>query len=134
MENTTLCEEFTGLFVVRNCENVYTKNCAKCNKKVCNTHAYDATNIFTNVALDVDYKKNKDTLCISCFIEYDARLTKDIELYSKDRAIWRRKMIDRFHAEYPYMLFMAEDYGSLFETTSGVFIHDDHDDGSYFDS
>ena len=135
METETLCEEHTGLFIVRNCENTISNNCAKCNKKVCTTHAYDASKIITNVALKVDYKKNNDTLCITCFTKFDTRLTNNIELYSKDRAVWRKKMVQRFHAEYPYMLFMAEDYGSLFNTGAGVFMyHDSDDDGSYFDS
>ena len=135
MEPTTLCQESTGLFVIRKCENASTKTCAKCDKKICNTHAFYGKDIYTNVDLKENYKKNNEILCISCFIEFDARLTNDIELYSKDRSVWRRKMIDRFHAEYSYMLFMAEDYGSLFDTTSTIFIHgDDHNDGSYFDS
>ncbi len=119
---TKYCEEFTGLFVIRKCENPPTTICDKCSKNICSTHAFKAN------------ETNFTKLCISCFVEFDARLTNVIELYSKDRAIWRRKMIQRFHDEYPYMVFMAENYGSLFETTSGTFIHDTSDEGSYFDS
>ncbi len=134
MKETKHCEELTGLFVIRNCENIATKSCARCNKNICNTHAFNAENIFTYVDSYKTYKDNKSILCISCFTEFDARLTDKIELYSKDRAIWRRKMVERFHEEYPYMVFMANDYGSLFDTNNNVFFHEDTDDGSYFDS
>ncbi|WP_300021193.1 hypothetical protein [uncultured Maribacter sp.] len=133
-ENKIRCEEFTGLFVVRNCENKPTIVCYKCKKNVCNIHAFKANKIVSqNSGLQV-YKKKNAILCISCFVEFDARLTNDIELYSKDRSVWRRKMINRFHEEYPYMVFMADDYGGLFDSSSTVFLHDDSDDGSYFDS
>lgn len=136
MEGKTIhCEEFTGLFVVRNCENPPIKNCNKCNKNICESHSFKATNILNHVNAHESYKEANATLCITCFVEFDARLTNEIELYSKDRAIWRRKMIQRFHAEYPYMVFMAEDYGSLFDTAAaGAFIYHDSDEGSYFDS
>ncbi|WP_028888855.1 hypothetical protein [Tenacibaculum ovolyticum] len=131
---TQNCKEFTGLFIVKNCENIATVNCEKCNKGICNTHAFEAKHIFTYTKTDIGFRDNNNTLCISCFVEFDARLTNKIELYSKDRAIWRRKMLERFHKEYPYMVFMAEDYGALFDTTSTYFSHNDTEDGSYFDS
>lgn len=133
-EKKIRCEEFTGLFVVRNCENNPTIVCDKCKKNVCNTHAFKADNIISFGKEHEVYKKNNSILCISCFVEFDARLTNNIELYSKDRSVWRRKMIHRFHAEYPYMVFMADDYGSLFDSSSTIFMSDDSDDGSYFDS
>lgn len=79
--------------------------------------------------------KKHAVLCLSCFTEFDARLTSDYELYSKDRAVWRRKMLQRFHDEYPYMQFLAENYGSLFDTTESYYmIGYSDDDDSYFDS
>ncbi|WP_299838622.1 hypothetical protein [uncultured Tenacibaculum sp.] len=136
METKQYCEELTGLFIVRKCENLSTTTCSRCSKNICNTHAYKAEKIFTHVDTDTtsSLKQGKGILCISCFTEFDARLTKEIELYSKDRAVWRRKMIERFHKEYPYMLFMAEDYGSLFDTTHVSYFHDHDNDDAYFDS
>ena len=62
-------------------------------------------------------------------------LPNAIELYSKDRYVWRRKMIERFHKEYEFMRFIAEDYGALFTVTDSFDSYDDMDDNtSYFDS
>ncbi|WP_075343672.1 hypothetical protein [Tenacibaculum agarivorans] len=137
MKTIQYCEEYTGLFVVRQCENEATTECSKCSKKICSVHSFKADQIFTytntNIATNV-IRDSKGILCLSCFTELDARLTNDIELYSKDRAVWRRKMIERFHKEYPYMVFMAEDYGSLFDTTHSTYFHDYDDDDAYFDS
>jgi hypothetical protein len=68
--------------------------------------------------------------------QYVAITLLKLELFSKGRSVWRRKMIERFKKEYPYMVFLAEDYGSLFDTDSTIFYsgHYHDDDDSYFDS
>ena len=125
MEITDTCKETIGLFVIRTCDANAVAVCEKCSKPVCAIH------IFNSLKLQPEH----DKLCLTCFTEEDTRLTKDIEVYSKDRYVWRRKMIDRFHQEYHYMVFMAEDYGDLFMTGDHYFYDDDMDDGgSFFDS
>lgn len=120
MEETKKCDELTGLFLLKKCENSPSSTCNLCNKSMCETHAFT---------------KNEKLICLSCFTENDTRLTKDIELYSKDRFVWRRKMINRFHLEYPYMTLIVDEHSHLFDTMSyGMIYHDYHDDSSYFDS
>ncbi|TPN85982.1 hypothetical protein [Aquimarina algicola] len=128
MEERQKCEETIGLFVLRTCDAIKVYNCMKCGKPICRVHAFKP--LTNNGASGGDQK-----LCLSCFTEEDTRLTKDIELYSKDRYVWRRKMIERFHREYEYMTFIAEDYGSLFMGHDHYDYYDDTDDStSYFDS
>ncbi|WP_103863407.1 hypothetical protein [Aquimarina sp. I32.4] len=127
MEERKKCEETIGLFVLRTCDAMMVHACEKCNKPICNIHAF--------VPIE-DQKSIVPTrhFCLSCFTEQDTRLTKDIELYSKDRYVWRRKMIERFHKEYEYMSFIAEDYGYLFATSTYGMYDDIDDNTSYFDS
>jgi len=120
MEQTNLCKESIGLFIVRICKVPSTSTCKNCKKPICTTHTFK--------------QKGITNLCLTCFTDQDTRLTKDIELYSKDRYIWRKKMIERFHKEYEYMVFLAEDYGSLFDTTNHGTYDDFDDSNSYFDS
>ena len=102
--------------------------CNNCNKPICKTHTFKPLN---SVKTTIGVQK----LCLTCFTEQDTRLTKNIELYSKDRYIWRRKMIVRFHKEYEYMTLIAENYGTLFTVYDHFDSYDDTDDNSsYFDS
>ncbi|PKV52991.1 hypothetical protein ATE84_5124 [Aquimarina sp. MAR_2010_214] len=128
MEERKNCEETIGLFVLRACDIPMVHHCKKCNKPICNIHAFKPLESTNTV-------EETQNLCLTCFTEQDTRLTKDIELYSKDRYVWRRKMIERFHKEYEYMTFIAEDYGALFMVNDYYDNYDDTDDGtSYFDS
>ncbi|TSE10356.1 MULTISPECIES: hypothetical protein [Aquimarina] len=128
MEERKNCEETIGLFVLRACDTTMVHNCKRCDKPICNIHAFKPLEN-TNAEIGAQ------NLCLTCFTEQDTRLTKDIELYSKDRYVWRRKMIERFHKEYEYMTFIAEDYGGLFMVDDYYDNYDDTDDGtSYFDS
>jgi hypothetical protein len=98
-ENT--CLEKTGLFLVDICDKKADYNCKNCSKAICKNHLYtdDATS---------------SKLCLSCKTVLDKRLTSEIELYSSDRAIWRKKMGSRFLLEYPYLVAMADQYDALF--------------------
>ncbi|QXP53163.1 hypothetical protein H0I25_10685 [Cellulophaga sp. HaHa_2_95] len=128
MEQRKNCEETIGLFVLRPCETTMVLTCKKCQKPVCNEHSFKPLK-----ANKPDASASK--LCLTCFTELDTRLTNDIELFSKDRYVWRRKMIDRFHKEYEYMRFIAEDHGSLFMVHDTFYGYDDTDDNtSFFDS
>lgn len=128
MEKIATCEERSGLFIVRNCENPFSNTCEKCKKNICEIHSFKSNSLKLE-----DFKNT--ILCLSCFSDLDTRLTSEYELYSKDRAVWRKKMMQRFHSEYPYMQFLAEDYGSLFDTTGPFYssVYSDDDD-SFFDS
>lgn len=120
MEFQQFCEETVGLFVVKTCDRLKSQECDNCNKGVCDTHTFKA-----------DGAKK---LCLTCFTDQDTRLTSSIELYSKDRYVWRRKLIQRFHEEYEYMVFMADQYGTLFDTTTNDYYDDNDDNDSFFDS
>lgn len=123
MENANTCQEKTGLFLVDTCEQMAVENCRHCSKAVCKSHTfvYGSGSVLTKV-------------CLTCKTALDPRLTSEIELYSADRAIWRKKMGIRFHNEYPYLVLMADQYDTLFDTMTYAGIHDTDTDSSPFES
>lgn len=124
MDNTKLlCQEITGLFLVDGCTNTGVHICDNCEKMVCKDH------IFHNIVGKVSQQ-----LCLSCKAVKDPRLTAQIELYSPDRMIWRKKMMNRFHDEYPFLVSMVSQYDSLFNTLILADMLSHSDDSSVFDS
>ncbi|TWP29414.1 hypothetical protein ETU09_02925 [Apibacter muscae] len=105
MDNSDTCKEKVGLFLVNNCPSTSEGTCENCGKHICKKHTY------SHSALG-----KQKTLCLSCKASLDSRLTSEIELYSPERAIWRKKMMNRFMEEYPFLVTMTEQYGSLFDT------------------
>lgn len=123
MDNTLNCKETTGLFLVDACRNVGVHICDSCEKMVCKDH------IFHNIV-----GKTNQQLCLSCKAIKDPRLTSQIELYSPDRMIWRKKMMNRFHTEYPFMASMVNNYDALFAALLISDFADHSNDSSAFDS
>lgn len=123
MDQNINCQEKLGLFLVDDCPAVATEQCANCNKKVCKNHIF----------LQNENGKNQK-LCLTCKAVLDPRLTSKIELYSPDRPVWRKKMMNRFHTEYPFLVTMASQYGALFDTVSFTDLSNHSGDSSPFDS
>ena len=123
MEQNINCQEKTGLFLVDDCDNISVAQCQNCNKNVCKNH-------FFYQKSTGDFKK----ICLTCKAVLDPRLTSKIELYSSDRPIWRKKMMNRFHAEYPFLVTMAGMYGGLFDTMVFSDFSSHSNDSSPFDS
>jgi hypothetical protein len=99
--NENTCQEKTGLFLIDVCDKQADYNCKNCSKSICKKH------LFTD-------DETATKLCLSCKAVLDKRLTSEIELYSSDRAVWRKKMGSRFLVEYPYLVAMADQYDALF--------------------
>lgn len=123
MDETINCQETIGLFLVDGCTNPAAHKCDSCGKMVCKSH------IFHNVIA-----KQRQQLCLTCKAVKDPRLTSQIEIYSPDRIIWRKKMMNRFHNEYPFLVSMVSQYDSLFDTLILADFADHSGDSSVFDS
>ncbi|MRM82346.1 hypothetical protein [Riemerella anatipestifer] len=123
MEKDITCQEKIGLFLVDTCTNDAVCTCSNCGKKVCKNHVFQHK---LSSALN--------ELCLTCKAVLDPRITSQIELYSSDRAIWRKKMNTRFHEEYPYLVAMADQYDSLFDTVIFAGSNDSTNSSSSFES
>ncbi|MGM5630825.1 hypothetical protein O2K51_07960 [Apibacter raozihei] len=123
MDNEKKCEETIGLFLVNNCLGKAEKKCENCGKEICREH------FFTNTKARRTIK-----LCLTCKSVLDKRLTSNIELYSPERSIWRKKMMNRFKNEYPFLVTMNDQYGPLFNTIYYADFNDSTQESSYFDS
>jgi hypothetical protein len=123
MEENTKCQEKLGLFLVEDCPNPSSNQCENCNKNVCKDHIFQETS-----------GPKTQNLCLSCKAVLDPRLTSKIELYSADRPVWRKKMMNRFHEEYPFLVTMSNMYGPLFAAMAFTDFTDHSSDSSPFDS
>jgi hypothetical protein len=123
MEQVIVCQEKTGLFLIDSCRQSVAGSCTNCGKHICREHTFSQGEETT-----------ESKVCLTCKTAFDPRLTSQIELYSGDRAIWRKKMALRFHQEYPYLVAMASKYDALFDSYRYPGYHDSSSNNSFFES